>query len=91
MAWEGYRDVIHTHTNGIRKAKVQMELNLTTDVKNNRKWFYRYTDLKSKAKGNVPILINEKGELASTDMEKAEVLNRLITSVMNWLSGFSCL
>ena len=44
-----------------------MELNLTRDVKNNRKWFYRYTDLKSKAKGNVPILINEKGELASTD------------------------
>lgn len=55
MAWEGYRDVIHTRTNGIRKAKVQMELNLTRDVKNNRKWFYRYTDLKSKAKGNVPL------------------------------------
>jgi len=27
---------------GIRKAKVQMELNLARDVKNNRKGLYRY-------------------------------------------------
>lgn len=70
MAWEEYRDVIHIRTDGIRKAKVQMELNLARGLKNSKR-LYRYTDLRRKAKENVPILINVKGEFASTDMEKA--------------------
>lgn len=41
-AWEEYRDAVWTHRNGIRKAKVQVELNLEMDVKNNKKGFYRY-------------------------------------------------
>jgi len=32
-------------------------------------------------KGSVPLLINEKRELASTDMEKDEVLNKFFASV----------
>lgn len=45
------------------------------NLKNNKNEFYWYIDQKRKAKENVPLLINEKGELAATDMEKAEVLN----------------
>ena len=73
-SWEEYRGVLQMCRDGIRKAKAQMELNLTRDVKNNKKGFYRYVGRRRRAKESVPPLINEMGELASSDMEKAEVL-----------------
>ena len=66
---------------GIRKAKVQAELNLARDVKNNMKTFYRYIGPKRQAKMSVPPLVSVKGELASTDKEKAEVLNEFLALV----------
>jgi len=54
-----------------------MELNLAKDIKNTKKGFYRYNGQKRKAKKSTP-LVNEKGELAMTDMEKAEVLNEFL-------------
>ena len=59
---------------------MQVELNLARDVKNN-KTFYRYIGQKRQAKTGVPSLVNLKGELASTDKEKAEVLNEFFASV----------
>ena len=58
-----------------RKAKTQVELNLVRDVKDNKKGFYRYISRRRQIKEGVPPLINEDGELASSDMEKAEVLS----------------
>ena len=60
---------------------MQAELNLARDVKNSLKTFYRYIGQKRKAKASVPPLVNVKGELASTDEEKAEVLNEFSASV----------
>ena len=60
---------------------MQAELNLARDVKNNMKTFYRYIGQKRQAKMSVPLLLNVKGELASTDEEKAEVLNEFFASV----------
>lgn len=54
----------------VRKGKMQMEMNLVRDVKNN-KGFFRYFGQKKQAKENVPPLINEKGKLAPTDKDKA--------------------
>ena len=54
---------------------------MVRDVKNNKKTFYRYIGQKRQAKMGVPTLVNLKGELASTDEEKAEVLNEFFTSV----------
>ena len=51
------------------------------DVKNNKKTFYRYIGQKRQAKTGVPSLVNLKGELASMDKEKAEVLNEFFASV----------
>lgn len=51
-----------------------MKLNLARDMKNNMKRFYRYIDQKRQAKERVPLLINDKGELATRCMETAEVL-----------------
>ena len=64
---------------GIRKAKAQMELHLARDVKN--KSFFRYIGQKRQAKEIIPPLINEKEELASSEMEKAEILNKFFASV----------
>ena len=79
--WEEYRDTVWTCRCGIRKAKAQVELNLMRDVKNNRKTFFWYIGQKRQAKASVPPLANVKGELASTDKEKAEVLNEFFASV----------
>ena len=51
------------------------------EVKNNKKGFRKYIGQKRQAKDSIPPLINEKGKLASTDMGKAEVLNKFIVSV----------
>ena len=60
---------------------MQVELNLARDVNNNKKTFYKYIGQKRQAKTGVPSLVNLKGELASTDEEKAEVLNEFFASV----------
>ena len=73
---------------GIRNAKVQMELNLARDVKNS-KGFLRYTGQKRQTKESVPHLIKKKGKLPSSDMEKAEVLNEFFALVFT-TSQASC-
>ena len=65
----------------MQKVKMQMELNLVRDIKKHKKEFYRYTVKKRDAKESIPPLITEKGELATTDMEKAEVQNKLFALV----------
>ena len=54
---------------------------MVRDVKNNKKTFYGYTGQKRQAKTGAPSLVNLKGELASTDKEKAEVLNEFFALV----------
>lgn len=80
VAWKEYRGVVQICRDRIRKAKVQMELNLARDVKSNKKGFYRYIDRRRQAQESVFPLINEMRELASSDMEKAEVLSKCFAS-----------
>jgi len=42
VVWEEYRNAIQTNGDEIKKAKVEVELNLAGDTKNNKKGFYRY-------------------------------------------------
>ena len=65
----------------IRKAKAQMELKLARDVKDNKKGFYRYIGRRRQAKESVPPLMKGNGELASSDIEKAEELSECFASV----------
>ena len=51
------------------------------DAKNSKKGSFRYIAVKRKASKSTPHLINQKGELDTTDMEKAEVLNKFCASV----------
>ena len=65
----------------IGKAKASVELNLARDVKNNRKEFYRYIGRSRQTKESVPPVIDEDGKVASSNMEKSEVLNKRFASV----------
>ena len=65
----------------IRKAKALVELNLARDVKDNKKGFYRYIGRRRQAKESVSPLMKGDGELASSDIEKTEVLNECFASV----------
>ena len=81
VSWEEYRAVAHMCRDRIRKAKAHMELNLARDAKDNKKGFYRYIGRRRQAKESVPPLMKGNGELASSDIEKAEVLSECFASV----------
>ena len=81
VAWEEYRAVVHVCRDRIKKAKVQMELNLARYVKDNTKGFYRYKGRRRQAKESVPPLMKGNRELASSDIEEAEVLSECFASV----------
>ena len=65
----------------IRKAKTQLELNLATGVKMNKKLFYKYINSKRKTRENLHSLLDEAGNVITEDKEKADVLNAFFTSV----------
>ena len=80
MTWEEYRAVVHVCRDRTRTAKAQMELNFVRDVKD-KKGFYRYIGRRRQDKESVPPLMKGNGELASSDIEKAEVLRECFASV----------
>ena len=53
-SWEEYRDAAQLCRDWVRRAKVQMDLNLARDEKNTKKSFYRYVSQKRKVKESVP-------------------------------------
>ena len=65
----------------IRKAKALTELNLARDAKSNKNVFYSYIGRKRKTKKSLTSLTNEDGELVTTDVKKAEVLNNFFALV----------
>ncbi|KAK4824609.1 LOW QUALITY PROTEIN: hypothetical protein QYF61_016878 [Mycteria americana] len=69
---EEYRDLIKSCREKIRKAKAQLELNLATVVRDNKKCFYKYSNNKKRAKENLPPLLDAGGNIATKDEEKAE-------------------
>ncbi|KFV13722.1 hypothetical protein N340_01198, partial [Tauraco erythrolophus] len=92
VAWEEYKEIVRATREQIRKAKALIkasELNLARDIKDNKKNFYRYVSDKKRSKENVGPLWKETGDLATRDMEKAEVLSDFFASVFTGKS-FSC-
>jgi len=74
ISCEEYRGAVRMCRVEIRKVEAWMELSLARDVKN-KKEFFRYIDDKRQSKESVPFLINDKGKLAFSDVEKAEMFN----------------
>ena len=75
VVWEEYRAVVRVCRDRIRKAKAQIELDLVRDVKDNKKGFHRYIGRRRQAKECVPPLMKGNGDLASSYVEKAEVIS----------------
>ncbi|KAK4832375.1 hypothetical protein QYF61_022230 [Mycteria americana] len=81
VAWEEYRAIVRAARDQVRKAKALTELNLASDVKGNKKSFYRYVGDKRKTREDVGHLWKEMGDLVTGNMEKTEVLNDFFASV----------
>jgi len=78
-----YRDLIRSCREEMRKAKAQLELKLATVVRDNKKCFYKYTNNKKRAKESLHPLLDARGNIATKDEEKVEVLNAFFASVFN--------
>ncbi|KFV12289.1 hypothetical protein N340_06444, partial [Tauraco erythrolophus] len=87
VAWEEYREIVRVTRDQVRKAKTLIELNLARDIKSNKKGFYRYVSDKKRSRENVGPLRKETGDLATQDMEKAEVVNDFFASVFTGKSS----
>lgn len=59
---EGYKDVVRSCKEKIRKAKAQIEVNLSTAGKDNS-FFYKYMISQRRAKGDCPSLLGFEGEI----------------------------
>ncbi|KFV17626.1 hypothetical protein N340_12724, partial [Tauraco erythrolophus] len=89
VAWEEYREIVRATRDQVRKAKALIQLNLARDIKGDKKNFYRYVSDKKRSRENVGPLQKETEDLATRDMEKAEVLSDFFASVFTGKSS-SC-
>ncbi|NXQ07519.1 LIN1 transcriptase, partial [Vidua macroura] len=67
----------------IREVKAQFELKMVTSVQDNKKCFYNYINGKRKGKINLCSLLDERGNLVTTDEEKAEMLSAFFAAVFS--------
>ncbi|KAJ7396274.1 hypothetical protein BTVI_146814 [Pitangus sulphuratus] len=81
--WEEYREIGQDARDKVREAKVELELSLAKDIKDNGKGFYRYVAKKRNTRYKVGLLQKEMGNLANLDKEKAEVLNDFYASAFD--------
>ena len=75
VAWKEYREIVQTPMDQVRKAKVLIELNLSRDIKDDKKSFCRYISDKKKVRESAGPLQKKMGDLVTQHMEKTEVLN----------------
>ncbi|NXY20055.1 RTJK polymerase, partial [Atrichornis clamosus] len=87
VSQEVLKDVVKSCRKKISEAKAQLELNLATSTKDNKKYFYKYVNSERKGKANLHSLLDAGGNLVTKDEEKAEVLNTFFTSTFKRRTG----
>ncbi|KFQ27244.1 hypothetical protein N331_08889, partial [Merops nubicus] len=81
VSWRKCRVADWLWRDKVRKAKVQLQLNLAKNTKKNKKGFYKYLNQKRKVKEGVSTLVINSGELVTWDEEQAKVLSNFFASV----------
>ena len=66
---------------GSRKAKVEMELGLASQIKDNKKSFFKYIGGKKRVLGNVGPLQDTPGNLVITTDNKTNIFNDFFASI----------
>ena len=66
-----------------RELREQFEINLTSNIKNKPKHFWKYVKSRLKTRADIPILTLNDGATAITSLQKAEALNNHFSSVFN--------
>ncbi|KAK4826013.1 hypothetical protein QYF61_003786 [Mycteria americana] len=80
---EDYKGVARLCREKIRRAKAELELNLATAIRDNKKHFFKYISSKRRAKENLQPLLDGGRNAVTKDEEKAEVLSAFFASVFN--------
>ena len=76
-----YNTIRNEVTASTRRDRLAFERNISKEIKNNNKLFWRYVNSQRKSKANIPDLERPDGSMATSDEEKAEILNNQFASV----------
>ena len=76
-----YNKIRNEVTTALRKDRLCFERNISKEIKNNNKVFWRYVNSQRSTKTTIPNLQRKDGSMANTDHDKAEVLNQQFSSV----------
>ena len=76
-----YNTIRNEVTATTRRDRLNFERNISREIKNNNKLFWRYVNSQRTSKANIPDLLRPDGSLATSDDEKAEILNKQFSSV----------
>ena len=76
-----YNQIRNQVTSAVKNDRISFERNISKEIKNNNKLFWRYVNSNRTTKAAISDLLKDDGTLATTDQEKAEVLNQQFSSV----------
>ena len=76
-----YREIRNKVTNETRADRKAFERNISKEIKNNNKLFWRYVNATRISKSSIPDLEDKDGTKVTANKEKAELLNKQFASV----------
>ena len=76
-----YNNIRNQANSQVRADRLAFERNISKEIKNNNKVFWRYVNSNRSSKAAIPDLTKPDGSKACTDEEKAEALNHQFCSV----------
>lgn len=78
---EAYKKIRNDVSRQVTVDRISYESNIAEETKGNVNAFWRYVNSKRKSRKSIPDLIKPDGSKATTDSQKAEVLNAQFSSV----------
>lgn len=78
---ENYKDVMRSCREKIRRAKTQLELNMVTAIKGDKKCFYNHICNTERTKKNLCPSVDVGRDIITKEEEKAKVPNTFFVSV----------